>query len=303
MTNGYYRAAAGQDYAIGRIVESAFDKLPGEREIKEGRVVYAVATGGPGAYAVEMPYPITEYTDGLEIAVKFETANAGAATLNVDGRGPVQMVDHEGSRLPANYFIAGMTLTLRYSSAGAGRLVVQSGRRGLQGLRGVPYRFTPSWGAPNGPGDGRFGLNAATPAEVSAIGMSYRDLEGSDLGGYLASFAGYGDSTGHGHLIVGNSRMIGDGVVFLVTETETHGAPFDWIHLTVEHLSGDTLPNLEDVYGLQFAPIGKGGRKGVPGDAAVIPSDVPRLWSGSRAAFEALTSRTPGTLYAVLAPQ
>ena len=109
----------------------------------------------------------------------------------------------------------------------------------------------------------------------------------------MATFDGYGDGLGHGHLIVGNARAVADGMVFLVTATETHGAPFNWIDLTVEHLSGDTLPNVDDVYGLQFAPIGTG----------IVPDDVARLWSGDRAAFDALTARRPGTLYAVLAPQ
>lgn len=306
MSNDYYtesldappgqRAKIGDLVAVGRRVEAGFARLPRERELKEGRATYAEATGNGRVYAVALPYPIARYEPGLEVVARMPVANRGPFTLNVDRAGAIAVVTHEGTDPPDNFFAAGAIVTFRYREGGGGvgsRFIAQVGQRGLAGLWGLPYRFEAVRGADSAdwPGPGAFRLSGPSPADTGAVMVSNRDREGTALGGYFGSFAQYGDNRGRGHLILTNP-LSDDGMVFLVTAVDQHlpaqeGDP-DWTNLTVEHVSGDRLPNTTDIYGLQFAPV------------TLIPSDMARLWAGGREAFEALTARETGRLYAVL---
>ena len=142
------RASARQVERMGQNVEAAFDKLPEERALKENRVNYAIATGGPSAYAVTLEHRITEYTDGLFIPVKMPLPNNGPATVDVDGVGAKEIRDIQGGALQPNQWGANAIVGLRYTSDGTGHFILQGG--GLRGVMGPP-----------GPPDGSFSLNAS----------------------------------------------------------------------------------------------------------------------------------------------
>ena len=308
MTNDYFqggfagnqgdRATATQIDRMSRAIASGFDRLPGEAEIKAGLITYATeVTGGPIEFDIEARYPISAYTDGMQVVAKMPRANTGALAIRIGALQARQVLTHEGAVPPANFFSANAIVTFRYRDEGdgAGHFILQLGMKGLPGQRGVPYRFSGArLRAPDGPPDGMFQANALTAADTTAFGVAYQDFEGNDLTGYFATFEEYGTELGRGHLIISRARG-GGGSSFLVTDTDTNGAPFNWIHLTVRHLSGEDLPNTSDIWGVQFVPIGKSGD-------VRIPDDVPRLWDGTRAEFDALVATQPNTLYAVIEP-
>ena len=102
--------------AITSAVDSAFNKLPTEIELKTGTVNYAVDTGTANAYLVALPYAPASYSDGLSIEFKALNTNTGAATINVNGLGVKSIRLADGHIAYAGDITVGVPVTLRYSS-------------------------------------------------------------------------------------------------------------------------------------------------------------------------------------------
>lgn len=66
------------------------------------RRVYGAKIGGTDTYTLTTSPALTAYTDGLMLLVAFTNVNTGAATLNVDGLGAIDLVKDGGSALLAN---------------------------------------------------------------------------------------------------------------------------------------------------------------------------------------------------------
>lgn len=108
------RARASQVNAVSQSVESAFDKLPTEEQLKEGTTRYAVDTGAANAYIVTLPYTIT-LQDGLNLYFKAVNANTGPSTINVNGTGAKAIRNVDGSELIANTFGANSLAQIIYN--------------------------------------------------------------------------------------------------------------------------------------------------------------------------------------------
>lgn len=80
-------------------IQSGFDKLPSVAELNSGSRAYSVATGTTNSYAVTVPYPLTSYNSGLEIAVLIPAANTGASNISVNGLPAVQIRRFDGTVL------------------------------------------------------------------------------------------------------------------------------------------------------------------------------------------------------------
>lgn len=101
-------ARAGNVNSIFQAIESGFDKLPSEANIKQGKITYAVDSGAADVYVVSLPHAPASYADGLEVNVKIGAGNTntGACTINVNGLGAVAIklfdgTDPEAGDLPA----------------------------------------------------------------------------------------------------------------------------------------------------------------------------------------------------------
>ncbi|HHV75528.1 MAG TPA: hypothetical protein GXX41_13020 [Thermoanaerobacterium sp.] len=77
-------------------------------------VPYAVATGSANAYTVTIS-GITSYKEGLAIAVKINTDNTGASTINVNGLGAKSIKKPNGNDVVAGNLKANSIYTLRYN--------------------------------------------------------------------------------------------------------------------------------------------------------------------------------------------
>ncbi len=95
-------------------IQSGFDKLPTEAQLKSGNLNYAVDSGAADAYVVTMPQTWTAYTAGWHLVMKVTNANTGASTVNVDGLGVKSIKKTDGSALVAGDLVAGALVTLGY---------------------------------------------------------------------------------------------------------------------------------------------------------------------------------------------
>ncbi len=82
-------------------IVAAFDKIPEQLSLEQGRAVYALDTGAADAYVVALPATMAAYTTGLTILMKAVNANTGASTVNVDSKGVKSIKRFNGDALSA----------------------------------------------------------------------------------------------------------------------------------------------------------------------------------------------------------
>lgn len=95
MTNGYFNhdnpeskrtlARAESINATFGAVAEAFDLLPDDLSLKQGRITWATATGGPSTYVATLPFTPPSYSTGLSFRFKVPATNTGACSINVMG--------------------------------------------------------------------------------------------------------------------------------------------------------------------------------------------------------------------------
>jgi hypothetical protein len=108
--------------AIIDAIQAAFDKLPSESRLKEGRVTYlGISAGSANVITATAPYTMT-LTDGLHVRFKVATSNTAAATINISAPsalGAIAIVDYGGNALTGGELAAGTFADLVYSQSGA----------------------------------------------------------------------------------------------------------------------------------------------------------------------------------------
>lgn len=126
MANGFYnspvdiapvtRARSTDINTIDQAIDTAFDKLPTEERLKQGRVTYTVDAGvAANAYVVALPYAPASYLDGLEVTMRPTRTNTGACTINVNGLGVKAIKRTDGTDPAANDILIDGVVTLRYN--------------------------------------------------------------------------------------------------------------------------------------------------------------------------------------------
>lgn len=96
-------------------IESAFNTIPTETELKQGKANYAVDSGAANAYVVALPYAPT-YADGLEVVFKATNTNTTASTINVNSLGVKNIKRIDGTDVLAGDIVSGSIFYLRYNS-------------------------------------------------------------------------------------------------------------------------------------------------------------------------------------------
>ncbi len=174
--------------------------VPADVVKQSGAQIYGVDSGMTDAYAIAMTPTLTAYAAGESFNFKANTANTGAATLNIDGIGAKSIVNADGSALSDNTIVGGQIVHVVYdgtnfqiigstsggSSSTAGRLLNQ------QILTSGSGTYTPTLGTNTitvqlvGGGGGSGGV-AGSGSTSSAAG-------GGGAGGfclkYIASLSG-----------------------------------------------------------------------------------------------------------------
>lgn len=77
---------------------------------------YGTDSGAANAYIVSSSYPISSYTDGLFITFLAAHTNTTASTINVDGKGAVNIKSNANTALAGGEIVAGRQYQLIYSS-------------------------------------------------------------------------------------------------------------------------------------------------------------------------------------------
>jgi hypothetical protein len=96
-------------------------------------------TGSADAYILTFTANFTVYADGIVIYWIPANTNTGASTLNVNGLGPIDIVNQNGDALTASQIIAGQVITVMYLNGDF--LLISSGIAASVSTG----TFTPSW--------------------------------------------------------------------------------------------------------------------------------------------------------------
>lgn len=83
-----------------------------------GTVAYAASAAGTDTYAVTLSPAATAYANGMVVRFKADVANTGAATLNVNGLGAVDLVKGVSTALTTGDIVANQIVTAVYNSTG-----------------------------------------------------------------------------------------------------------------------------------------------------------------------------------------
>lgn len=105
--------------------------------IQKGNLIYAADAGSSDAYAITLSPAITAYTTGMVIHFMANTANTGAATLNVNTLGDVTIKKNFDADLADNDIKAGQLVSVMYDGTNF-QMLSQLGNAGGGG-------GTPSW--------------------------------------------------------------------------------------------------------------------------------------------------------------
>jgi len=82
--------------------------------IQKGQAIYAADAGVTDAYAISLTPAPTAYTTGMKISFKANTANTGAATLNVNSLGAKSIKKEQNEALETGDIKAGQIVTVVY---------------------------------------------------------------------------------------------------------------------------------------------------------------------------------------------
>jgi hypothetical protein len=85
-----------------------------EIEIQNSTHTFAVDAEAGDAYAIALTPAVTAYTTGQRFAFKANTANTGAASLNVNGLGAITIKKHSSADLASNDIKAGSIVEVSY---------------------------------------------------------------------------------------------------------------------------------------------------------------------------------------------
>ncbi len=131
MTNAYFNhdnpeskrtlARAESINATFEAVAAGFDLLPDDATLKQGRVTWAIATGGPAAYVVSLPFTPPTYASGLNFRFKVPATNTGACAINVMGPtgllGAIALKRFNGADTLPNDLVAGAVADVAYDGS------------------------------------------------------------------------------------------------------------------------------------------------------------------------------------------
>lgn len=107
-----------QDALAGSGTPSAGNKFMTQQGLQAGAEVYAASTTGNDTYVVTLSPVPTSLVNGMTIRFKPDTANTGAATLNVNSLGALSIVTGLSTALTTGDILANQVCEVIYNSTG-----------------------------------------------------------------------------------------------------------------------------------------------------------------------------------------
>lgn len=108
-------ARASSVSTLASALEAAFDKLPGETQLKQNSATYAIDSGSADSYVVTLSPAPAAYAAGMQILMRVAHTNTGASTVNANSLGAVSIVDNvTGGALTAGQLVENMIADLRH---------------------------------------------------------------------------------------------------------------------------------------------------------------------------------------------
>lgn len=285
MTNGYFNhdnpeskrtlARAESLNATLETVAAGFDLLPDDLSLKQGRVTWATATGGPVAYVVTLPFNPPTYASGLTFRFKVPAANTGACSVNVMGPtgllGAKALKRFNGADTLANDLVAGAVAEIAYdgsqfvivgahgssevnAAASAAAAAVSATATGGAAPAGRMAWDTGTSAA--NPGSGAIRANSATISSITAVHISETDTDGASLSQVFAAWATSTNPV-KGRLRIGARTALSKWTEADVTAVVDNGS---WWTLTVANPTGPGGFAAGEIVAVGFA---RSGDKGV----------------------------------------
>jgi len=84
------------------------------QDIIRGTAIYAADSGSNDTYAISLPTAPTSYIDGFSVFFKANTANTGACSLNVNGKGAITIKRPDGTDTVTGDIAAGQIVNVVY---------------------------------------------------------------------------------------------------------------------------------------------------------------------------------------------
>lgn len=178
--------------------------------IQEQRFTYAVNVGSANDVEIVLKSPITAYEEGVLVYFKAPAANSGAMTIDVDGVGPIALVDREGNPLEAGDVPAGSLNIAQFDNTNFQLLVSAGGGGGvaISDIQNNTHTYKIDTGAanayeialtpaPSGYVEGQFfsfkAVNANTGAStIDVNGLGAKTIKRRDGSSLLAGDIGAG---------------------------------------------------------------------------------------------------------------
>jgi hypothetical protein len=110
----YRSGTALGDAATKTVGTAALADLPNAEDVQTGEIVYAADAGGTDAYAITLAPAPSAYATGMVVNFKANTANTGAATLNVNSLGAKTIKKNQGDDLVDNDIKANQIVAVIY---------------------------------------------------------------------------------------------------------------------------------------------------------------------------------------------
>ena len=241
MTNPYYiENFQGRERQIARAiqveselirVQEGFARLPSPDALAGGGLLFLTTTGTPPNYVGTLPFILTEYIEGFNIAVRWHAPNNSSATLNLNGLGPIPVVSRLENPVEAGDLVDILRVTFLRNQFILQELTdadfvskitevlggLERGPAGLPGASAVLRYNHIRESDPMQPGDYRFRLDGAVDGVLTHTGLQrakFLDLYNFDRGG-----------TGHEEYY--GLLQEGDVVVFFIDSRRWYAYTFD----------------------------------------------------------------------------
>ncbi len=106
---------------------SATNKYVTQTGLQINGEIFGVSAAGTDTYAITLsPVPVA-YVQGMRLSFKADVANTGAATLNVNGLGAIDIQTIQGNALTTNEIVANQIVEVEYNTTGPSfRMLSQS---------------------------------------------------------------------------------------------------------------------------------------------------------------------------------
>lgn len=159
-------------------------------QVQSGTLIYAVSTSSPNTYTATLSPALASYTAGMKVRIKFSNTNTGAATLNLNSLGAINIKREDGSSLVSGDIKSNIPIDLIYDGTNwilPGTKIWQfSAQLSANGYQILPTGLILQWGTATIPQNGQ---------QRSTVAVTFPTAFPNNLFGISTQFSGIINNT------------------------------------------------------------------------------------------------------------